>query len=199
MEALHFCSATISICSNPLMVSTPARRVQGSLRPCWRKRGRRFPTSGRRSRPLCGLQRNRDSFYAIRRFGQLIGGVSYLFLTDDGLDRLILDELDFCDPDPEILTPPDREPAAIYIWACAAKGRAALGLGSPCWRLRQWPYGRADYYAQPNTEEGVRFVQQLGFERTPSFQRDLWIFRRRCNRLRDQSSVSQGVPVRQAA
>jgi hypothetical protein len=145
------------------------------------------------------LQRNRDSFYAIRRFGRLIGGVSYLFLTEDGLDRLILDELDFCDPDPEILTPPDREPAAIYIWACAAKGRAALGLGSPCWRLRQWPYGRADYYAQPNTEEGVRFVQQLGFERTPSFQRDLWIFRRRCNRLRDQSSVSQGVPVRQAA
>lgn len=145
------------------------------------------------------LRRNPDSFFAIRRFGQIIGGVSYLFLTEDGLDRLLLDELDFADPDPEILTPPGREPAAIYIWACAARGRAALGLGAPCWRLRQWPYGRADYYAQPNTEEGVRFVQQLGFERTPSFQRDLWIFRRRCNRLRDKRSVSQTASIRQAA
>jgi hypothetical protein len=145
------------------------------------------------------LNINPDSFFAIRRFGQIIGGVSYLFLTEDGLDRLILDELDFSNPDPEVLTPPGREPAAIYIWACAAKGRAAAGLGTPCWRLRHWPYGRADYYAQPNTAEGVRFVQQLGFERTPSFQRDLWTFRRRCNRLRDKPSVSQAASIRQAA
>jgi hypothetical protein len=145
------------------------------------------------------LRRNPHSFFAIRRAGQIIGGVSYLFLTDEGLERLLLDELNFADPDDAILTPPDREPAAIYIWACAAKGRAALGLGTPCRRLRHWPYGRADYYAQPNTDEGVRFVQQLGFERTPSFQRDLWIFRRRCNRLRDKFSVPTALSVRQAA
>jgi hypothetical protein len=145
------------------------------------------------------LKINPHSFFAIRRAGQIIGGVSYLFLTEEGLERLLLDELNFADPDEAILTPPDREPAAIYIWACAAKGRAALGLGTPCRRLRHWPYGRADYYAQPNTDEGVRFVQQLGFERTPSFQRDLWIFRRRCNRLRDKFSVPTALSVRQAA
>jgi hypothetical protein len=145
------------------------------------------------------LKKNPNSFFAIRRAGQIIGGVSYLFLTEDGLERLLLDELNFADPDDAILTPPDREPAAIYIWACAAKGRAALGLGTPCWRLRHWPYGHADYYAQPNTDEGVRFVQQLGFERTPSFQRDLWVFRRRCNRLRDKFSVPTASSVREAA
>jgi hypothetical protein len=142
---------------------------------------------------------NPDSFWAIRQRERIIGGVAYLFLNEAGLDSLLLDEINFADPDLKLLTKPSEEAAAIYIWAALAKGRAALGLGAPCTRLREWPYARADYYTQPNTDEGMRFDMQLGFSRTPSFQRDLWIYRRRINRVGAATPVATQAYLRSAA
>jgi hypothetical protein len=65
----------------------------------------------------------------------------------------------------------------------AGRGRAAAGLGNVASRLRSAPYSWADYYAQPATMDGARFLAQLGFSPTPSFQRDLWTYRRLCNRV----------------
>jgi hypothetical protein len=125
---------------------------------------------------------NPESIFAIRRQGRLIGGIAYLFLTAEGLTRLLADDIDFADPDLRLLTPPGVAPAAIYIWACAARGRASVGLGTPATRLREEPYARADYYARGRTDEGARFIRQLQFEPVPDLDRDLWIYRRRCNR-----------------
>jgi hypothetical protein len=81
------------------------------------------------------------------------------------------------------LTRRNQAPAAIYAWAMAGRGRAAAGLGNVASRLRASPYSWADYYAQPATADGARFLAQLGFAPTPSFQRDLWTYRRLCNRV----------------
>jgi hypothetical protein len=49
--------------------------------------------------------------------------IAFLYLNEDGFDRLLLDELDFSDPDPAILIRPGATPAALYVWALAARTR----------------------------------------------------------------------------
>jgi hypothetical protein len=124
-----------------------------------------------------------ECIFPFRRGGKIVGGVAWLFLNEMGLDALLLDEINFSDPDLALLTQRNQAPAAIYAWAIAARGRAAAGLGNVASRLRSAPYSWADYYAQPATADGARFLAQLGFAPTPSFQRDLWTYRRLCNRV----------------
>lgn len=124
-----------------------------------------------------------ECIFPFRQHGRIEGGIAYLFLNEQGLEALLLDEIDFSAPDVALLARRNEAPSAIYAWAMAARGRAAAGLGNVALRLRAAPYTWADYYAQPATADGARFLAQLGFERTPSFQPDLWTYRRLCNRV----------------
>jgi hypothetical protein len=133
-----------------------------------------------------------ESVFPFRCGGRIAGGVAFLYLSENGLDRLLLDELDFSDPDPEVLVAPGEAPAAIYIWALAARGRAAGGIANVAARLREEPFGRADFYAQPSTRGGARILAQVGFEPTSSFQRNLWTYRRLCNRVPAQPQAALG-------
>jgi hypothetical protein len=122
--------------------------------------------------------------FPFRCNGRILGGMALLYLNDDGLDRLLLDELDFSDPDPAVLTEFGETPAALYVWALAARGRAAAGIANVSAWFRREPFARADYYAQPSTQDGARILVQVGFKPTNSFQRSLWTYRRLRNRVR---------------
>ncbi|MEA2953495.1 MAG: hypothetical protein QOJ96_3015 [Alphaproteobacteria bacterium] len=120
-----------------------------------------------------------ECIFPFRSAGRILGGIAFLHLNEDGLVRLLLDEISFSDPRVELLARPGERPAAIYVWALAARGRASAGIGNVSVRLRREPYARADYYAQPSSSDGKRLLGRLGFERTASFQPDLWLYRRR--------------------
>jgi hypothetical protein len=133
-----------------------------------------------------------ESIFPFRCAGEITGGIAFLYLNDDGLDRLLLDELDFSDPDPAVLTQPGEVPAALYVWALVARGRSAGGIANVSLKLREEPFATADYYAQPATPSGARLLAQLGFEPENSFQRSLWIYRRFRNRVPVQPVAALG-------
>jgi hypothetical protein len=137
-------------------------------------------------------RKNPESILPFRLQGRIVGGIALLYLNDDGLDRLLLDELDFSDPDPAVLAEIGESPAAIYIWAIAARGRAAAGIANVCAHMRDEPYARADFYSLPQTWPGTRILVQTGFTPISSFQRDLWVYRRLCNRKPAQPEVALG-------
>jgi hypothetical protein len=137
-------------------------------------------------------RRHPQCIFPFRSRGNILGGMAFLYLNEDGLDRLLLDEIDFSDPDPAILCGYGETPAAIYIWALAARGRATGGIANVSAWLRREPFSRADYYAQPASKQGARIMIQVGFEPTSSFQRDLWMYRRLCNRVQARPTVALG-------
>ena len=125
---------------------------------------------------------NPVSIFAFRRGGKIVGSVAYLYLTEEGLDRLLLNAIDFADPEIAILSPPSMQPSAIYFWALVARGHVGAGLGGTnAWTCAS-PYARANYYARPSSDDGRRFVQRYGFERMQGYQQDLWRYQRLCNR-----------------
>ena len=135
-------------------------------------------------------RRHRACIFPFRCGGRIAGGVAFLYLNEDGLDRLLLDELDFSDPDPAVLIRLGETPAAIYIWAIAARGRAGAGIANVSARLRQEPFARADYYSLPTTSGGERILPQVGFVPTNSFQQSLWTYRRMRNRIPAQPAAA---------
>jgi hypothetical protein len=130
--------------------------------------------------------RHPHCIFPFRCGGKIAGGMAFLFLNEDGLDRLLLDELDFSNPDPKILAQFGEKPAALYIWALAARGRAAAGIANVSAWLRKEPFSSADYFAQPSTQHGARILVQVGFEPANSFQPNLWTYRRLRTRVARQ-------------
>jgi hypothetical protein len=138
---------------------------------------------------------NPRTAFSFVRNGQLLGGIAFLFLNEDGLDALILDRINLRLPPPSMLAAPDDEPAAIYWWALVAKGRGVGGLGQIARVFASAQYRHVDFYTQPSSRDGVRIITALGFERTPSWQTDLWTYRRAANREAARSEAH----LRQAA
>lgn len=128
---------------------------------------------------------NRRTVFSFARNGQLLGGIAFLFLNDAGLDALILDEIDLKRPQSHLLAKTEEVPAAIYWWALAVKGRGVGGLGHIARLFASAQYRHADFYTQPSSRDGERMAIALGFERVPSWQRDLWTYRRAANRAFD--------------
>ena len=124
-----------------------------------------------------------ECIFPFRCGRRIAGGIAFLYLNEDGFDRLLLDELDFSDPDPAVLIGAGETPAALYVWALAARGRAAAGIANVSAHLRREPFAQADYYAQPSSVDGARLLAQIGFVRANSFQPSLWTYRRLCNRI----------------
>jgi hypothetical protein len=127
-------------------------------------------------------QRDPNSIFAFDCGGRLLGGIAFLYLNYSGLDALLLDEIDLGHPDCGFLAGPGEDVAGIYVWALAAHGRAAVGLGNVAEFLKSARFAAADYYAQPSTAEGRALLIALGFRPIPSFQPDLWCYERLWNR-----------------
>ncbi|MFX5761043.1 hypothetical protein ABTE44_20145, partial [Acinetobacter baumannii] len=68
------------------------------------------------------------SIFPFRAGGRIRGGIAFLYLNQHGLEHLLLGSFDFADPDRGLLARPDDTPAALYVWALAARGRAAAGI-----------------------------------------------------------------------
>jgi predicted GNAT family N-acyltransferase len=120
---------------------------------------------------------NPDSFWAIARRERFDarapsgdGFVAFLMLNDAGVQRLIEGTLDTKNPDLAHLAAQNEKPAGIYIWAVHARGMMVGGV--PLAFEKIWtPLCRdADVYARAVTEDGERFLGELGFERGASYK-----------------------------
>ena len=129
------------------------------------------------------LREDPESIFALSRNGTLLGGIALLYLNCRGHDALLLDEIDLKNPARDYLARPGEEISAIYVWALAGYGRAAIGLGNVAAYLRRPRFSGADYFAQPSSAAGRGLLQALGFRPIPSFQPDLWYYQRPWNRL----------------
>src|SRR5215471_11821816 len=124
------------------------------------------------------LRDDPQSIFAFVRNGALLGGIAFLYLNCRGHDALLLDEIDLKNPSPIYLARPGEHVSAIYVWALAAHGRAAIALGNVAEHLRGPRFANADYFAQPSSVAGGELLIALGFTSIPSFQPNLWTYQR---------------------
>ncbi len=124
------------------------------------------------------LAHDPESIFTFERSGNLLGGIAFLHLNCRGHDALLLDAIDLKAPSREFLAQPGEEVSAMYVWALAGYGRAALGLGNVKEYLKRPRFLGADYFAQPSTPAGRDLLVALGFKPIPSFQPDLWSYER---------------------
>jgi hypothetical protein len=146
------------------------------------------------------LRDDPESIFAFERNGGLLGGIALLYLNCRGHDALLLDEIDLKKPAREYLAQPGEEVSAIYVWALAGYGRAAIGLGNVAEYLRRPRFAAADYFAQPSSTAGRDLLQALGFKPISSFQPDLWYYQRPWNRVSStMAAPSVSTPIRSHA
>lgn len=130
------------------------------------------------------------SILTFSRRKKLLGAVAFLYLNSRGHDALILDEMDLTHPDLALLACRADEVSAIYVWAIAGHGRAMAGLGNVSRYLSEPRLAPADLYAQPSSADGRNLMVALGFEPTPSYQRELWCYQRPWNRASQHRPAS---------
>src|ERR1700744_2584510 len=93
------------------------------------------------------LAHDPESIFTFERSGSLLGGIAFLHLNCRGHDALLLDAIDLKQPDRDLLARPGEEVSAMYVWALAGYGRAALGLGNVKEYLKRPLFLGADYFA----------------------------------------------------
>ena len=123
-----------------------------------------------------------DSVWSFWRHDRLVGGAALLMLNARGLAALLDDSIDLGDPPPAIFADAGRRPAAIYVWAILGAASAAEGIADVIVRMQQHPYGSADLFAIPATDDGLRFTRGLGFHLVPDHPRALYRYVRLANR-----------------
>jgi hypothetical protein len=128
------------------------------------------------------VSQNPDSLWVFVRDGLVVGCTAMMMLNEAGLEALLAGEINMRDPAAAYLTAAGERPAAIYIWALASPSVAADGIAKLIMRLQAPPYERADLYASPATDAGLRFTRGLGFEPVPSHPRNLFRYIRLVNR-----------------
>jgi len=111
---------------------------------------------------------NPDSFWGVRRTRRsgtaIVGGfVAFLMLNEAGRLALLSGTLDAANPNPEFLSGQHQRPAAIYVWALHARGGLTPALGLVMDKLQSPTYRRTDFIARAATQDGVQFLQVLGF------------------------------------
>jgi hypothetical protein len=143
------------------------------------------------------LNHDPESIFTFERSGKLLGGIAFLYFNCRGHDALLLDAIDLKAPSREFLARSGEDVSAMYVWALAGYGRAALGLGNVKEYLKKPRFLGADYFAQPSTPAGRDLLVALGFRPIPSFQPDLWSYERPWNRL--QPHISGVVSARSFA
>ena len=118
------------------------------------------------------LKHNPDCMIAIARkrkfnpdvpFGD--GFFAFLPLNKMGLLQLATNTLDTRNPDLSLITRPDETPAGIYVWATYAPGSIAAGVALVMEKVEVAPYAGVNLYSRPNTPEGFRFNENLGWKK----------------------------------
>ncbi len=117
------------------------------------------------------MSHNPDSLWAIaRRDGfdasdpTTEGFVAFLMLNEEGLRKLLEGTFDASDPDLALLTPQNRKPAAIYLWAMWARNGLVSGIPLAFEKMFTPLYKDADVYARAVTHPGRRLLETMGFE-----------------------------------
>lgn len=135
------------------------------------------------------MSHNPDTVWAIARRSRFKaqapegeGFLAFLMLNEAGLRGLFDGSLNRADPDLAHLAAQSEKPAAIYVWACHARG--VLVGGVPLALERVWTprYRDVDLYSRPVTVEGQKFLEALNFERGATYRGlnrpDLYVYRR---------------------
>jgi len=130
-----------------------------------------------------------DSVWSFWRRERLVGGVALLMLNAHGLAALLDDSLDLRDPPSAAFAAAGARPAAIYVWAILGAAFASEGIAHAIVRLQQFPYERADLFALPATEDGLRFTRGLGFHLVPEHPRALYRYVRLANRVQTSGDM----------
>jgi hypothetical protein len=123
-----------------------------------------------------------DSVWSFWLGDRLVGGVALLMLNADGHAALFADTIDLSDPPSSLFAQPGERPAAIYVWAILGAALASEGIAHAIVRLQKHPYERADLFALPATDDGLRFTRGLGFHLVPGHPRALYRYVRLANR-----------------
>ena len=93
------------------------------------------------------------------------GFIAMLPLNTAGLKLLASNILDTKNPDIAYICRPNEKPAGIYIWATFAPGGLAAGVALFMEKMAAAPYDGVNLYTWPNTDEGRRFNETLGFKK----------------------------------
>lgn len=126
--------------------------------------------------------RNRDSVWVFRRAKIPVGIYAMLHLSADGLEALLLGELNTSFPESHCMVPTGEAPAAIYKWAVVAPGMASAGICAISRMLQSDLYAGANLFARPTTMGGERIMAGLGFRKVRSALDDLHRYIRIANR-----------------
>jgi hypothetical protein len=124
-----------------------------------------------------------DALWTFCRKDRVVGYLAMLMLNCNGLEVLLSDTFDFCDPPLSLLANSDDTPAAIYIWGVLAPPLAVDGVAEVMSRLRSDKYNSANIYAFQNTVQGARFQRRLGFAPVLGHPRNLYRYVRLCNHV----------------
>lgn len=120
--------------------------------------------------------------WAFERSGSIVGGFATLFLTREGVEQMIAGRFDFRMPPLNLLADRLEVPHGIYWWALFGRGEAKQAFPDVLAAFRSPRLKRANNWAIPITEDGVRFTTSLGFRPFPAPQPGLFRYVRALNR-----------------
>ncbi|HWL03719.1 MAG TPA: GNAT family N-acetyltransferase [Xanthobacteraceae bacterium] len=122
------------------------------------------------------VSHNPDAFWAIARKDRFDvnaptaeGFLAFLMLNETGMERLISGTLDTRNPGLDVICRQNEKPAGIYVWCLHARGLAAAGIPLVLEKVSSPLYQDADLYARGVTDDGVRMLETLGFQRGAEF------------------------------
>ena len=127
-------------------------------------------------------EHNRDSVWVFRRRSVPVGVYAMLHLSKDGLEELLIGEMNMSVPDRRSMVPTGDAPAAIYKSAAVAPGLASAGICAISRMLQSPQYAHANLFARPTTMGGERIMANLGFYKVRSGLSDLHRYVRFANR-----------------
>jgi predicted GNAT family N-acyltransferase len=117
------------------------------------------------------MSHNPDSLWAIARRNGFDAGaqstegfIAFLMLNEEGFRQLREGSFDASSPDLALLTPQNRKPAAIYLWAMWARDGLVSGIPLAFEKVFTPLYKDADIYARAVTHAGKRLRETVGFE-----------------------------------
>jgi hypothetical protein len=103
-------------------------------------------------------------------------------LNAEGVQALLRGAIDLLDPPLRYLASPGAAPAGIYCWAVVGPSVAAEGILRVLKEMHAPLYARSDFYSMPNTADGVRFTERMGFRLIPGLPHRLYRYVRAANR-----------------
>jgi len=123
-----------------------------------------------------------DTVWVFKLDGKIVGGMALLMLNAEGLQALLCGTIDLLDPPVRYIVDPSVPPAGIYAWAVVGPSVAAEGILRILAELRAPLYARSDFFSMPNTDDGVRFTERMGFRIMPGLPHRLYRYVRAANR-----------------